>query len=164
MPVLIDRDHVTAEMLAISNVPTVLWVDENNRVVRPNANEFGTDTFVEFTGVSSKQHLDLVRRWVRHGDVPLTPTEVRAAVNDLDEQEISARLHFRMAVHLRRSGHEAAAERHFDKAIALAPLDFTVSRAAMPLRGQNPFGEEFFVLYEQWKAAGEPFHGISRRS
>lgn len=163
MPVLLDRDHVLAELLAISNVPTVIWIDERDRIVRPNANEFGSDTFFEFTGVRSEVHKDLVRAWVHHGEVPISADVARQAVGDLTDDEVRARLHFRAAVHLRRAGRAEAAERHFDAAIALAPLDFTISRAAMPLRGQNPFGEEFFVLYDQWKAAGEPFHGISRR-
>ena len=29
----------------------------------------------------------------------------------------------------------------------------TISRASLPLRGGNPFGEEFFSIYEAWKAA-----------
>jgi len=32
----------------------------------------------------------------------------------------------------------------------------------MPLRGQNPFGEEFFDLYQKYQEAGFPFHGIQR--
>ena len=38
-PVLIDREHLITELLAISNVPTVLWVDEStpatNVIARP---------------------------------------------------------------------------------------------------------------------------------
>jgi hypothetical protein len=83
-------------------------------------------------------------------------------VDDLSADEVAARLHFRMATHLRRRGDETAAARHFDTAIGLAPLDFTIARAAMPLRGGNPFGEEFFALYEQWQAAGSPYHGLRR--
>jgi hypothetical protein len=160
IPVLLDRDHLASELLAISNVPTVIWVDEQDRIVRPNASEFGTDTFTEITGIKSEDHFDLVRAWVRDGVVPPLPEGFELA--DLDDDEIAARLHYRAAVHLRRAGDEAGSERHFEAAIALAPLDFTISRAAMPLRGQNPFGDEFMAMLTEWVGQGAPYHGLPR--
>ena len=44
-PVLIDAYHLFSDLYAVSNVPTVVWVDENDTIVRPNAGEFGSDTF-----------------------------------------------------------------------------------------------------------------------
>ena len=46
--------------------------------------------------------------------------------------------------------------------VTLAPLDFTISRAAMPLTGVDPFGEAFFALLAEWQEAGRPYHGLSR--
>ena len=161
-PVLIDREHLITELLAISNVPTVLWVDEQGRISRPNATEFGSNTFTEFTGVDAEEHKDLVRAWVREGAVPVAPAEAATAVDDLDDDELAARLYFRIALHLQRAGDDEGASRNFDTAVALAPLDFTISRASLPLRGGNPFGEEFFELYNAWKEAGSPFHGYGR--
>ncbi|MCB0995980.1 MAG: thioredoxin family protein [Acidimicrobiales bacterium] len=159
-PVLLDRDHLLAELYAISNVPTVIWIDEDDRIVRPNSVAFGTDTFIEFTGVASEPHKDAVRAWVRDGAAPMDAGDAKRAVEDLDGDEVAARLHFRAAVHLRRIGREAAAERHFQAAATLAPMDFTIRRAAMPLRGGDPFGEEFFALYGEWEQAGKPYHGL----
>jgi hypothetical protein len=48
------------------------------------------------------------------------------------------------------------AERHFEAAVALAPLDFSIRRSSMRRRGQDPFGAEFSELWEQWSAAGRP--------
>jgi hypothetical protein len=160
LPVLIDREHLVTELLAISNVPTVVWVDEHDRIVRPNASEMGSDLFVEFTGISSEAHKHEVRAWVRDGVVP---EDAAAAVPDLGPDEVQARLHFRLGVHLRRAGDDAGATRHLDAAIALTPLDFTIARAAMPLQGRNPFGAEFMELYARWQDAGSPYHGIARR-
>src|SRR3954468_12308571 len=101
MPVLIDPHHVVTELYAISNVPTVIWIDEHDRIVRPNGVAFGTDTFKDFTGVDSEPHKDALRRWVRTGEVPISTDDARNAVGDLSDDEVRARLHFRIAAHMR---------------------------------------------------------------
>jgi len=160
MPVLIDPTHLLTELYAISNVPTVIWIDEQDRIVRPNGVAFGTDTFKDFTGVSAEPHLAAVRRWVIDGVEPLPADEAHGAVGDLSEDEVAARLHFRIAAEARRAGDAETARRHFDDAVALAPHDWTIRRAAMPLVGDDPFGERFFAMYQEWEQAGRPYHGI----
>ena len=162
-PVLIDSEHLLSELYAISNVPTVVWIDEDDRIVRPNGVAFGTDLFKDFTGIEAGPHNELVRRWVREGVEPVVGDGARDAVADLTDDEVLARLHFRVAVHARRRGGADAtdtAARHFARAGALAPHDFTIRRATMPLVGEDPFGEKFFALYEEWEAAGMPYHGL----
>ena len=58
-PVLIDREHLLSELYAISNVPTVVWIDQDDRIVRPNGVAFGSDLFKEFTGIEAGPHIDL---------------------------------------------------------------------------------------------------------
>ena len=157
-PVLIDQQHALTELYAISNVPTVLWIDENDRIVRPNGVAFGTDMFKEYTGVESGPHMDLIRRWVIDGDEPELASP--DPVGDLTDDEVRARLHFRIATHLRRSGDIDAAAAHFSRAVELAPHDWTIRRASMPLVGDDPFGEKFFEMAAEWEAAGRPYHGI----
>ena len=156
-PVLVDADHRLTELYAISNIPTVVWIDESERIARPNATEFGTDTFSALTGVHCKPHMDQIRAWVAESTVP---DDAAHALADLEPDEIAARLHFRLAAHARRTGKTDVADHHFDRAVALAPLDFTVVRAAMPLRGGDPFGPAFFELWERYRDAGSPYHGI----
>ena len=169
IPVLLDSSHLLSELYAISNVPTVVWIDADGRVARPNTPAFGTDTFVDFHGVPAGPHLDAIRSWVRHGDVPLaaaTTTHPGAdagaapAVADLSDDEITARLLFRIGAHLVRDGRADEAASRLARATELAPLDFTVARAAMPLTGRDPFGDEFLKLYDDWIAAGSPYHGL----
>lgn len=160
-PVLMDRDHLLCELYAISNVPTVIWIDENSRIARPNSVAFGNDMFVEFHNQPSEPFKDKIRDWVHTGKVDIPADQLPGAVEDLSDDEVDARLHFRVAAHLRREGSGAAAT-HFSKAEELAALDFTISRAAMPLTERDPFGEEFFALYEKWAEAGSPFHGLGR--
>jgi hypothetical protein len=159
-PVLLDADHLLTELYAISNVPTVIWIDEEDRIVRPNGVAFGTDMFKDFTGVEAATHMDAVRAWVRKGELPIGADEARQAVGDLTEDEVRARLHFRMAAFAKRRGDESTASRHFEEAGRLAPNDWTIRRAAMPLTGGDPFGQEFFDMYGEWEKAGKPYHGL----
>ena len=160
-PVLIDADHLFSDLYAVSNVPTVIWIDENDIIVRPNAGEVGSDTFTEFTGISCADHMNQVKGWVKEDAIPDDADHI---VEDFDQNEITARLHFRIAANSLRAGLDEVSEQHFEKAKELAPLDFTIVRASMPLRGGNPFGEEFFDLYEKYQNAGSPYHGIPRQA
>ena len=72
-PVLIDRNHLLTELYAISNVPTVIWIDEDDRIVRPNGVAFGTDMFKFLlssdlmplrTSVRSPWRNGVAERWV----------------------------------------------------------------------------------------------------
>lgn len=156
-PVLLDREHSVGELFGITNIPTVAWVDESGSIARPNSVAFGTDTFIEFTGVHCQEHQDEIRAWVKDGTRGAIP---EGAVADLSADELQARLHSRMAKHLMRRGDDDAAAGHFDQAAELAPHDFTIRRAAMPLRGEDPFGEGFFTLYGEWEAGGSKYNGI----
>ncbi len=144
-------------------MPTVIWIDEDNRIVQPNWSAFGTDTFVEFTGVESGPQKDLIRRWVATGEPMMATSAAAEAVHDLSADEEQARLFFRIGAHLRRTGDETGAARNFAKAAELAPYDWTVRRAAMPLQGIDPFGEEFMTMYGEWQEAGSPYHGVPSR-
>lgn len=160
-PVLMDVDHLLTELYVISNVPTVLMIDENDVIVQPNWQAVSTDTFKDFTGIDSADHLDIIRRWVLD-DIPMMPADdAKGVVDDWSPDEERARLHFRIANHLRAEGDEAGAARNFDRAADLAPHDWTIRRAMLPLTGGDPFGEGYRLLAEEHDAAGRPYHGVS---
>jgi peroxiredoxin len=161
MPVLYDPNHVLTESYAISNVPTVVWIDEDDNIARPNGLGFGSDIFADFTGVESAPLLDEIRRWARDGEIPVDHDEALEAVGDLSEDEVLARLHFRIAAEAHRQGDQDATRRHVAKASELAPDDLTIWRAGMPLVGQDPFGDEFLTKYDEWKQRGMPYHGLA---
>ena len=160
MPVLYDPNHVLTESYAISNVPTVVWIDEEDNIARPNGLGFGSDIFADFTGVESGPLLDEIRRWARDGELPIGHDEALEAVGDLSEDEILARLHFRIAAEAHRRGDRDATHRHVARASQLAPDDLTIWRAGMPLIGEDPFGDEFLTRYDEWKQRGMPYHGL----
>ena len=160
-PVLIDADHVVTELYAISNVPTVILIDEDDRIVQPNWNAYATNTFTDFHGIDSGQQLDAIKRWVVDGDTMMDASQASGEVYDMTDEEERGRLHFRIANHLRTAGDEAGAERNYDLACELAPHDWTIRRGSMPLRGGDPFGAEFFELVTEYNEAGRPYHGVN---
>jgi peroxiredoxin len=149
-PVLVDADHRLAELYGVVNVPSVIWIDEDDRVVRPPTIAPGDDMFREFTKIDSAVHHDELRAWVREGALPA------AAPNPPTEELQQARAERRLGAWLHRHGRSDAARRHLERAVELAPLDFTVVRGSMPMRDLDPFGEEFFEFWEEWQAAGRP--------
>ena len=69
-PVAVDTAHVTAERYDITNVPSVVWVDEQDRIVKPPTIAPGDDQFAECTQIDSARHHDALRAWVATGELP----------------------------------------------------------------------------------------------
>src|SRR5947207_1497068 len=81
-PSLIDTRHVVADLYNMVNVPTIVWIDERGRIVRPNDVAFGTDTFKHITGLEAAKHLGALRAWVR-GEAPPLPKARTQALQSL---------------------------------------------------------------------------------
>jgi peroxiredoxin len=155
-PVLVDREHLVPELFGITNVPSVVWIDEQDRVVRAPVIAPGDDQFRDFTNIDSAVHHDQLRQWVRDGVLPGDEDAVRDGQDAPTEVQQLARLERRVGAHLARTGRRQAAERHFARAAELAPMDWTIRRGTLPLRGEDPFGSPFFDFYTEWEAAGRP--------
>ena len=157
-PALIDTQHVLADLYNVVNVPTILWIDERGRIVRPNDVVFGTDTFKHITGLESARPLAALRAWVGGAATGYAPAQARALQalpSDADQQ---ARAEFGLAEWLARRGRMDAAERHFVRAGELAPHDFTIRRGSMPIRGLDPMGPKFREMRDAWVGAGNPYY------
>lgn len=155
-PVLVDANHSVAESYGLYNVPSVVWIDEDGKVARSPVIAPGDDTWREFTSVDSSVHHDQLREWVHTGAVPDDDTSVQDHLAAEPPELQQARAERRLGAWLVRNGREQAAQPHFERAIELAPMDFTIVRGSMPLRGKDPFGAEFFAFWEEWEAAGRP--------
>jgi hypothetical protein len=157
--VVADPHHVVADRYGLYNVPSIVWIDEHDRIVRPPDMGFGDNTWQEFTGVDADVHKEELRRWVRDGELPFDEAFVRAHRLRPTPDQQQARLERRVAAWLHRSGRARQAVAHLDRAAALAPMDWTVRRGGMPLRGDDPFGEQFFAFMGEWLEAGAPGYG-----
>ncbi len=157
-PSLLDTEHLVADLYNVVNVPTVLWIDERGRIVRPNDVAFGTDTFKHVTGLESARPLAALRAWVRGERPAFTPAEVRAQQTLPAADDQLARAHFGLGWWLHRRGRAEAAERHFVRAGELAPHDFTIRRGTMPIRGIDPMGPAFRAMLAAWRDAGHAYY------
>lgn len=153
-PVAVDTAHVTAERYGITNVPSVVWVDEKDRVVKPPTIAPGDDQFAEFTQIDSARHHDALRSWVREGTLP---ESAGTAPEERSDDGQRALAHRRLAAYLVRGGHPDLAREHLAAAQELAPWDWTVRRGGIAMTGGDPFlGEEFLAFWEKWDGAGRP--------
>ncbi len=145
-PSVIDTEHVVAELYHIVNVPTMIWIDENGQICRPHDTQFGTDIFTAFHGKHSGPYLDMIRAWVRDGSGAMTAKQVKEHQPVPTAESQLARTERTLAWWLQNQGREEAAGRHFDRAGELAPQDWTIRRGSLPIRGKDPFGDDFFTL------------------
>ena len=153
---MIDPNHVVAERYGFINVPSCIWIDEDDRIVRPPDVTPVNDLFKSFTGIDSNIHHEELRAWVKDGVLPLALTDVAELQNVPTPNDELARLHRRVAAHLHRVGNDEAAAPHFEIARTLAPWDWTIHRGALPLEGDDPFGQKFFDYAEKWGTNGAP--------
>jgi peroxiredoxin len=158
-PTVVDTAHVTAERFGITNVPSVVWIDEDDRIVKPPTIAPGDDQFRDFTQIDSAQHHDALRRWVRDGELPASAEAPTPARTPEEQLALAER---RVAAWLQARGRSEAAAAHLARAVELAPWDWTVRRGGIKLTGGDPFlGDEFLAFWETWDASGRPGYGAT---
>ncbi len=156
-PSLVDEAHLVAERYGMVNVPTVVWIDEEGRIARPNDVAFTTDQGGKFAGVSTAEQMARLRRWVA-GEEPAPEEGTAASAADRSPEAQAARAHFGLGWWLHERGSVEAANRQFARAGELAPGDFTIRRGTMRLRDADPFGPDFMEMVAGWLGAGNSYY------
>ena len=157
-PSLIDTRHLVADLYNMVNVPTILWIDEQGKIVRPNDVAYGDNTWQEVTGFDADVHKDALRQWVREGVVAFDENRARELQSLPTKEHQEARAEFAMGQWLWQAGRMEAAKPHFERAGELAPHDFTIRRGSMPMRDIDPMGEEFMKMVGEWTGAGNEYY------
>jgi hypothetical protein len=157
-PSLVDTQHVVADRYNMVNVPTVVWIDEQGRIVRPNDVAFGSDMFKAVTNIESEKHHTALRAWVRGETAAMSPDEVHRHQKLPTFEEQLARAEFALGFLLYERGRTEAAERHFLRGGELAPHDFMIRRGSMPIRGINSMGPDFMKMSQDWAAADHKYY------
>jgi hypothetical protein len=157
-PSLVDTTYALADSYNIVNVPTMVWIDEQGMIARPNDVGYATDTFRKLHRVDSQRILAAIREWVEHGTLQFDRERVRELQALPDAAHQQARTEFALGGWLSRHGRPAAAERHFLRAGELAPHDFTIRRGSMPMRGIDSMGKEFYDMVIDWVGSGHSYY------
>ena len=168
-PSLIDIRHVVAELYGWVNVPTIAWIDEDGRLVRPGDPGWAGDYFrgmvePDFDHAAMRaeygrlrdRYLDAVRDWVAHGAASrwaLAPDEVRRRLAGADRDHALAAAYFQLGTALQEAGRPDAAQAAFAEAKALRPDSWSFKRQAWHLEeAGKSAGPEFWAAV---KALGD---------
>jgi peroxiredoxin len=155
-PALIDNDHIVSQRYGFINVPTVIWIDEQGRIVRPPRVEHGSNKYAFVHKLDCEPHLLALRHWIATGETDFSPKQTSAQIVPPTFDEQLARAEHALAWYLFQQGNVDAAKNHWDKAIFLSPNDWTIRRGSMRLRGEDPFGNDFFQVWDEWEKSGKP--------
>ena len=153
-PSLIDEEHHLGELYNMVNVPTVVWVDEEGRIARPNDVAFTTEKGGRFAAVSTHEQMDLLRGWVREELPPKPASVLHGQVAPMSTDSQLARAHFGLGWWLHQAGTEDAAERHFriggDLALCLGLLSLSPGKTC---RVGNKATINRRVVWDEWTMA-----------
>ncbi len=155
-PALIDNDHIVSQRYGFINVPTVIWIDEQGRIARPPRVEHGSNKYAFVHQLDCEPHLRALRHWVATGETDFSQDETRAQTAPPTFDEQLARAEHALAWYLFQQGNAEVAKQHWQRAIVLSPHDWTIRRGSMWLRGEDPFGNDFFQVWDEWEKSGKP--------
>lgn len=157
-PSLIDTNYFVADLYNMVNVPTVVWIDEEGTIVRPNDVFFVSDAYSNVTGFHAQRPIEALRAWA-HGTRPAVTGDASDARPPVPtERDQLARTHFVLGWWLAQHGRREEAEPHLARAGELAPHDFTIRRGSMLIRGKDPAGPEFFAMVAEWRQSGHDYY------
>ena len=167
-PCLIDRDHITAELYNLVNVPQAVWIDEDGRMVRPPETAGSTDglksmdrkTFAMPQAVVDERqrvktaYYDAVRDWAAHGASSVYVMDAKSVLAHLsvpDTAIAEAHAHFRLGQALLRDGKSEEATIEFAEATRLHPDSWamwrqTAEKNAIGLAVSDAFWERVDAL------------------
>jgi len=141
-PSLIDQTHYMDARFGVTNIPQVMWIDENSTIVRPPEPASPIPVceaavrMAELVGGTGERerYVGMVTDWVQNGAESrfvLSPDAVVAQSRERPRSTSEAAAHFELAQHLwRQDGFSDRALAHFNAAHELQPDNITYKRQA----------------------------------
>ena len=159
---VIDRDHRTAELYNMVNVPEAVWIDETGRIVRPTEVAGSGDYFRKMDRQTRAlpdeakamretmraRYMEALRDWVVNGANSahaFDPGGARAHVRPLGADTALAHCWFRLGQHLHERGAPDEAAAAFAEASRLHPDSWTIWRQAGDLRLEGKPNPDFWA-------------------
>jgi hypothetical protein len=141
-PSLVDRTHYMDARFGVTNIPQIMWIDENSTIVRPPEPASPLPVgeaalqMVRWVGrmEDRERYVAMVKDWVDKGAdsrYALSPDKVIARSQPRSLAISEAAAHFELAQHLWcRDGFSDEAIAHFNAAHELQPDNITYKRQA----------------------------------
>lgn len=175
-PSLIDQTHYMDSRFGVTNIPQVMWIDENGTIVRPPEPASPLPVgdaavqMAELVGRSEERerYVAMVRDWVAKGSASryaLSPDEVVGRSRERSPAISEAAAHFELAQHLwRGEGFSERALAHFNAAHELQPDNITYKRQAYSALAISRSGDEDpdgWTRFRQVPGEGEDWPFVS---
>jgi hypothetical protein len=174
-PSLVDQSHYMDARFGVTNIPQVIWIDENSTIVRPAepaspmpVGEAAWGMMELVGGMEEREHyVAMVQDWVDKGAdsrYALSPEEVvdRSPVRPPAISEAAA--HFELAQFLwRQEGFSERAIAHFNAAHELQPDNITYKRQAYSALAVSRSGDDTddWTRFRQAPQEGEDWPFVS---
>ena len=172
-PSLLDESHAMDARFGVTNIPQVIWIDEEGQIVRPPepatipARGETAEGIVKMIGDGAfrEKYLARIRDWVTNGAdsrYALSPEEVIARSRPRSPAVSQAAAHFELAQHLwREQGLSERALVHFNAAHELQPDNITYKRQAYSVVGVERSEDTEWGRFRQAPEEGEDWPFIS---
>jgi tetratricopeptide (TPR) repeat protein len=158
--VLIDDKHLVTMLYDMVNVPTVVWINEQGRIVRPNETAYVDNRYKALHGLDADEYLAALRDWVDKGDksrFSLSEDEVKRRLAPQDPNHALASAEFGLGEYLYKNGRGPDAIPHFKEAQRLNPESWNYKRQAWALSdAKRDYGTSFGE--EVRKLNGKPYY------
>ncbi|MDA8044938.1 MAG: hypothetical protein M0Z30_06830 [Actinomycetota bacterium] len=175
-PSLIDRSHLMDSLFGVTNVPQMVWIDEDSMIVRPahRASPMpigdGALRMVEMIGgmEERERYVEELRDWVRHGPDSrhaFAPDQVVEQSRPRPPGVSEAAAHFAIAEHYwQEQGLSPPVIDHFNHAHRLQPDNVTFKRqawSALAVERSGDGGQDEWTRFRQAPVDGEDWPFVS---
>ena len=140
-PCTIDTKHIVSDLYNMFNVPTIVWIDESGKIVRPNDVVVMNESGAKLVKVDPTEYIEKIRNWVLHDHPAVSSQEefvkLKKERTATDEEQL-ARAEFAIGEWLYIKREKNLAVKHFEQATQLSPADIMIQRGTMSMRGMDP--------------------------